>query len=150
MNIPIKTFVSFVWLVVIPHSSLFLLHCSFFFAPCSLLIATCSFLILAPAPIPAYTGAMTIEQTVEIPADHRLVLDVPREIPAGTAVVAFTPVSPGKTAPELGDGKIHLTQAMIAEMLQDETLRSLTGLLHTDISPGEIRAERLKKHEHPG
>jgi hypothetical protein len=35
---------------------------------------------------------MTIEQTVEIPADHRLVLDVPREIPPGKAVVAFTPV----------------------------------------------------------
>jgi hypothetical protein len=35
---------------------------------------------------------MTIEQTVEIPADHRLTLDVPREIPPGTAVIAFTPV----------------------------------------------------------
>ena len=34
---------------------------------------------------------MTIEQTVEIPANHRLVLDVPREIPAGTVVIAFTP-----------------------------------------------------------
>ncbi|MDR0669311.1 MAG: hypothetical protein LBF95_04440 [Treponema sp.] len=37
---------------------------------------------------------MTIEQTVEIPADHRLTLEVPREIPAGTAVLAFTPVPP--------------------------------------------------------
>ena len=36
---------------------------------------------------------MTIEQTVEIPADHRLTLEVPREIPAGMAVLAFTPVS---------------------------------------------------------
>ena len=38
---------------------------------------------------------MTIEQTVEIPADHRLVLEVPREIPAGKAVLAFTPVPAG-------------------------------------------------------
>ena len=35
---------------------------------------------------------MTIEQTVEIPANHRLTLDVPREIPAGRAVLTFTPV----------------------------------------------------------
>jgi hypothetical protein len=36
---------------------------------------------------------MTIEQTVEIPADHRLTLEVPREIPEGRAVIAFTPAS---------------------------------------------------------
>jgi hypothetical protein len=35
---------------------------------------------------------MTIEQTVEIPADHRLTIEVPPEIPAGKAVLAFTPV----------------------------------------------------------
>jgi hypothetical protein len=33
---------------------------------------------------------MTIEQTVEIPADHRLTLEVPREIPAGRAILTFT------------------------------------------------------------
>jgi hypothetical protein len=36
---------------------------------------------------------MTIEQTVEIPASHRLVIDVPREVPAGTAILAFTPAN---------------------------------------------------------
>jgi hypothetical protein len=34
---------------------------------------------------------MTIEQSVEIPADHRLVIDVPSEIPVGRAILAFTP-----------------------------------------------------------
>jgi hypothetical protein len=34
---------------------------------------------------------MTIEQTVEIPVDHRLTIEVPPEIPAGRAVLAFTP-----------------------------------------------------------
>ena len=34
---------------------------------------------------------MTIQQTVEIPANHRLTIDVPREIPAGRAILAFTP-----------------------------------------------------------
>ena len=41
---------------------------------------------------------MTIEQTVEIPADHRLILEVPREIPPGKAVIAFTPVPAAKPA----------------------------------------------------
>jgi hypothetical protein len=37
---------------------------------------------------------MTIEQTIEIPADHRLTLEIPLEIPAGKARVAliFSPV----------------------------------------------------------
>ena len=34
---------------------------------------------------------MTIEQTVEIPANHRLVIDVPAEVPAGRVVITFTP-----------------------------------------------------------
>jgi hypothetical protein len=33
---------------------------------------------------------MTITQTVDIPADHRLVIDVPREVPEGRAILAFT------------------------------------------------------------
>jgi len=34
---------------------------------------------------------MTMTQTVNIPADHRLVIDVPREVPEGPTVIAFTP-----------------------------------------------------------
>jgi hypothetical protein len=34
---------------------------------------------------------MTIEQIVEIPADRRLVLDVPPEIPAGRVILTFSP-----------------------------------------------------------
>jgi hypothetical protein len=33
---------------------------------------------------------MTIEQTVEIPADHRLVFEIPPNIPAGRAKAALT------------------------------------------------------------
>ena len=36
---------------------------------------------------------MTITQTIEIPADHRLVIEVPLEVPAGPAVVTFAPAS---------------------------------------------------------
>jgi hypothetical protein len=34
---------------------------------------------------------MTVTQTVEIPASHRLVIDVPREVPAGAVILTFTP-----------------------------------------------------------
>jgi hypothetical protein len=52
------------------------------------------FLILANLPIPAYAGAMTIEQTVEIPADRRLIIDVPPEVPVGPVILTFTPKEP--------------------------------------------------------
>jgi len=34
---------------------------------------------------------MTIEQTIEVPASRRLTIDVPREIPVGRTIIAFTP-----------------------------------------------------------
>jgi len=40
---------------------------------------------------------MSVTQTVEIPADHRLTIDVPREIPMGRAVLTFTPASVQKS-----------------------------------------------------
>jgi hypothetical protein len=38
---------------------------------------------------------MTLQKTVEIPADHRLFLelDIPQEIPAGMAIITFTPTT---------------------------------------------------------
>ena len=40
---------------------------------------------------------MSVTQTVEIPADHRLIIDVPREVPVGRAVLTFTPASAQKS-----------------------------------------------------
>ena len=34
---------------------------------------------------------MTITQTVDIPADRRITLELPREIPAGRTILTFTP-----------------------------------------------------------
>ena len=34
---------------------------------------------------------MTITQTVEIPADRRITVEVPREIRTGTVILTFTP-----------------------------------------------------------
>jgi len=34
-----------------------------------------------------------IEQTVEVPANHRLTIDVPREVPTGKTIIAFRPAT---------------------------------------------------------
>ena len=36
---------------------------------------------------------MSVTQTVDIPASHRLTIDVPREVPEGPVVLTFTPVA---------------------------------------------------------
>ncbi|MDR1159513.1 MAG: hypothetical protein LBK69_02700 [Syntrophomonadaceae bacterium] len=36
---------------------------------------------------------MTFEQTVEIPENRRLTIDIPREFPASAAILTFTPKS---------------------------------------------------------
>jgi hypothetical protein len=34
---------------------------------------------------------MSVTQTVEIPANRRLIIDVPREVPVGQTILTFTP-----------------------------------------------------------
>lgn len=46
---------------------------------------------------------MTLTQTVNIPADHRLTIDVPHEVPIGRAVLSLTTTAaqtPARTAAE--------------------------------------------------
>ena len=43
---------------------------------------------------------MTIEQTVEVPANRRLTIDVPREIPVGRTIIAFTPATDTTNKPQ--------------------------------------------------
>jgi len=62
---------------------------------------------------------MTITQTVDIPADYRLVIEVPREIPPGRTIITFTPAStevedPVKKSSSLPGG----SYATIEEALQ--------------------------------
>jgi hypothetical protein len=43
---------------------------------------------------------MTIQQTVEIPASHRLTIEVPQEVPAGKATITYSPEPAfGQTVP---------------------------------------------------
>jgi hypothetical protein len=43
---------------------------------------------------------MSVTQTVEIPASHRLTIDVPSEVPAGPTVLTFTPAPKRKLTAE--------------------------------------------------
>jgi hypothetical protein len=36
---------------------------------------------------------MTITQTIDVPADRRITLDVPREVPTGPVVLIFKPIA---------------------------------------------------------
>jgi hypothetical protein len=44
-----------------------------------------------------------VTQTVDIPASHRLTIDVPREIPAGRAMLTFTPFTGDSALEEAGE-----------------------------------------------
>ena len=43
-----------------------------------------------------YIQSMSITQTVDVPANRRLVIDVPCEIPAGPVILTFTPCGENK------------------------------------------------------
>ena len=47
---------------------------------------------------------MSVTQTVDIPASHKLTIDVPSEVPAGKATITFTPIA--KSADD-GSGHVH-------------------------------------------
>ena len=81
---------------------------------------------------------MTIEQTVDIPVDRRITIEVPREIPAGrTNVIIQFPV-PADTRHEETTPKNSPTP------ISDSLVGILSGVGDVDID--EIRMERLAKH----
>ena len=47
---------------------------------------------------------MSITQTVEIPVNHRLTIDVPPEVPAGPVILTFTPQATAKSGERGGFG----------------------------------------------
>jgi hypothetical protein len=65
---------------------------------------------------------MTIEQTIEIPSNHRLVLDLPFELPIGRARVALTVIPEKEKAANEGE--------------------SAFGCLHQFADPAKISGEK--------
>jgi flagellar basal body rod protein FlgF len=80
--------------------------------------------------------------------NERFIPDRPVSIPPKKKVTITIDDAVTETSTEKKpDGKIRLTKSMLNEMLQDEDVRFLTGLLHTEMTADEIRTERLKKHD---
>jgi hypothetical protein len=94
---------------------------------------------------------MTMTQTVNIPADHRLVIDVPREVPEGPVILTFTPAAARRPepAPKNADEAVPIPDSLKRILSQptphaDALLGILSGL--GDITLEQIRDERLAKH----
>ena len=86
---------------------------------------------------------MSITQTVKIPASHRLTIDVPREIPAGTTAWVELKVFPfvkNEDKPEPSLKSLAGVETPIAD--------SLLGVAANlgNITLDEIREERLSKY----
>jgi hypothetical protein len=103
---------------------------------------------------------MTITQTVDIPDSHRLVIDVPREVPAGRSVLTFSP----KAEQELAKGswfsrakgmyktkeEIHAALGTIQEICKDAPI-SVDGFLEMRRQEKDIEEKRyqqfISRHE---
>jgi len=95
-------------------------------------------------------------QTIKVPVDRRIILEIPPQIPAGETArfeVIWFPVNDktelskeNDSFPRNKDGKIILTNDVKERLLANEILRSLTGILHTDMTIDEIREERMSKY----
>jgi len=83
---------------------------------------------------------MSVTQTVEIPASHRLTIEVPREVPEGKAILTFTPASAKKSpdqrpvpSPLPGGNARTIEEAMqiAAEKAADPNRKPLSRLFGT-------------------
>jgi hypothetical protein len=68
---------------------------------------------------------MIVEQVVEIPPSHRLIVTVPPEIPAGKAILTFTAVS----ADDLGNTPNILSKNHTCPVEMSKRLKNLRGSL---------------------
>jgi len=86
---------------------------------------------------------MSITQTVEVPASHRLVVDVPREIPEGRVILTFTPASAdsGLVAGECPVCAAHRDPVTGNPRYNAETVAAIEEGMA--ISRGEIPAKRF-------
>ena len=103
---------------------------------------------LANRPFSCYTFLMSVTQAVEIPANHRLTIDVPREVPVGPVILTFTPAKKpivGKTNRTLEDA---LRRA--AEKAADPNRRPLSyffGILSPNTYGDGVAYQRAIRNE---
>jgi hypothetical protein len=71
---------------------------------------------------------MAVTQTVDIPADRRITLEVPREVPPGRTILTFTPAHKPDTVQIAGGNARTVEEAlqMAAEKLADPNRKPLS------------------------
>ena len=93
---------------------------------------------------------MTVTQTVEIPANRRLVIEVPQEVPEGKAKFEYRIIPFNqKVENPTKDGKLKFTRKELDEMVKNCPItQKLSGILSSagDVDLDEIRMARLAKH----
>ena len=97
---------------------------------------------------------MTITQTVDIPDNRRLIIEVPPEVTADKAYVTVQFPIPAEARSETAEPKatikkIGMTRKELNEFLKNAHTPisdSLLGILKTDMTIDEIRMARLAKH----
>jgi hypothetical protein len=60
----------------------------------------------------------TIVQTVNVPADHRLIIEVPPEVPAGRTMLAFTPIPAKRRLSTMSTEEIAALEARDRELFE--------------------------------
>ena len=86
---------------------------------------------------------MTVTQTVDIPASHRLTIDVPREVPEGKAVVTFSPAE--EKAPDQTNKALQRKEEM--KLLKQALEEIRNGKAHTPLAkPLTFLGNRVMKN----
>ena len=91
---------------------------------------------------------MTLAQTVDIPADRRVFIDVPHEIPTGKARVEYKIIPfPLKTEKPSNKKKLITRQELDELRKNSPTLHELSGILSHlgDVDLDEVRKARLAR-----
>jgi len=94
---------------------------------------------------------MIIEQTVEVPENHQLIIEVPSEIPAGPTIIVFRSVaesSPRMTAQEAMNGGLGFgTTPRIDPMEAIKICSGLAKRLGINLSSDEFLEMRRQERE---
>jgi hypothetical protein len=95
---------------------------------------------------------MSVTQTVEIPANHRLTIEVPREVPEGRTILTFTPAHSSDTVRLPGGNARTIEEAlqMAAEKLADPNRKPLSrhfGILSPNTFGNGVAYQRKIRDE---
>ena len=85
---------------------------------------------------------MTIEQTIVIPASHRLIIDVPPEIPAGPAILAFRPATYQKSVVEKDEKTVKPLNSLVGIHKGLDTLEAYFERKRADKEKEDVQIEK--------